>query len=593
MVFGTPEYDELLLDIINKELRHSLYKTTVEIADKMRIHIYGDKPTEILKRVRPREPEEIKKYREENYEPTTKATASKALSIVGKIFNPALFKIQWKKQTANGQKLADYTLQYFPRYNSIIKFLSEAGLKKTIADPNGVFVIRPREVPVTDLQMVEPEIKVYGSPAIWYKDEDHYLIHIKTEDVQRGKRYHFEYYDKMTIIDFSVMAINQKQLEVRIKLEYQHRFGELPLWYLSGETETTDNGEEYYISFFEPAVPFWNKAVIHESDLDAAFIMHLHPQKVVAAEECDFQFDDQRCQNGWIQNPDGKPRQCPSCHGTGKKIAVGPFGVHMVKQEKLEYGMQMTAPVQYVTVPTDPTKLLKERVDEQHVKGLEALNMDVIDKVGENQSGIAKVIDRGELYDFLYKIADVMFDVDLQNIYYFFNRYMFGVQDSNPGRNLASNLPEILKPVMFDLSSASEMTAEYAVAKQASVNPEYLRQKQIAIAIKEYAGSPDLQRKVVTMLELDPLPEITPTDMEVKLALGTISKRDAVIHDNMGSFVDKASADKEGFYLLTKAEKLEIIQKLADEFISANQVKLNVEEDDAEGADDANRRAVA
>src|SRR5690606_25806190 len=132
-------------------------------------------------------------------------------------------------------------------------------------------------------------------------------------------------------------------------------------------------------------------------------------------------------------------------------------------------------------------RMLKERVDEQHKKGLEALNMDVVDKVGENQSGVAKVIDRGELYDFLYKISDVVFDTHLQNIFYFFNKYMFGVVDSNPNRKLDSNLPDINKPTTFDLSSVSEMTKDYESAKKAGVNPEYLRQKGISITSKEYA----------------------------------------------------------------------------------------------------------
>lgn len=585
MILGTPEFDELLLDILVREKRHPLYKKTVECASRMRIHIYGEKPEDLLNRARPREPEEIKNYRKENYEPTTKATASKALSVVGKIFNPSLFQVKWKDQTNSGSELESYSLEYFPKHNSIIKFLSQAGLKRMIADPNGVFAVRPSAVPESQLKRVEPIIKVYGSENIWWYDSDCFLIYKRKETVKAGvEEYYFEYYDNKQVVDFRAQVVTQQKITVTYDQIYTHGFNEVPVWFLTGETETEDNGDEYYISFFDPAVPFWNKAVMHESDLDAAFIMHLHPQKVVVAEECDFIDSElnQRCMHGKIALGDGTYKTCPSCNGSGSRIPVGPYGIHMVTKDKLEAGAPMNVPVQYVTVPTDPTKMLKERVDEQHRKGLEALNMDILDRVGENQSGIAKVIDRGELYDFLYKIADVMFDTHLQNFFYFFNKYMFGVQDSNPGRNLDKNLPEIHKPVKFDLSSTTEMTYEYSEAKKASINPEFLRQKQIDLAAKEYASNPDLKRKVITRLELDPLPEIASADMEIKLVNGTISLRDAVIHDNLGTFVDRAEMDNKDFYSLTKAEKLEIVRKYADEFIQSNRVTLTPPNDTEE-----------
>jgi hypothetical protein len=585
MILGTPDFDDLLRDILVREKRHPLYHKTVKCAERMSVHIYGEKPTEILDRVRPREPDEIKSYRKENYEPTTKATASKALSVISKIFNPSLYQIKWKDQSNSGAELERYTLEYFPKHNSIIKFLSQAGLKRMIADPNGVFTVRPAYTPQSSLERVEPTIKIYGSENIWYYDDDHFLIFKRDEERKGGgKIYHFEYYDKTQVAELEAEVITQQRITVTITMSYNHGFDEIPVWFLTGETETEDNGDEYYVSFFEPAIPFWNKAIMHESDLDAAFIMHLHPQKVVVAEECDFIDQDvnQRCMNGQIALGDGSYRICPSCKGTGKRIPVGPYGIHMVTKDKLSEGAPMNVPVQYVTVPTDPTKMLKERVDEQHRKGLEALNMDILDRVGENQSGIAKVIDRGELYDFLYKISDVVFDTHLQNFFYFFNLYMFGVQDKNPGRSLDKNLPEIQKPVMFDLSSAGEMTLEYAEAKKASINPEFLRQKQIAIAAKEYGNNPEIKRKVIVKLELDPLPEISPADMDLKLAGGTISRRDAVIHDNLGTFVERAEQDYKDFYSLPKVEKLDIIRKYADEFIIQNRVTLTVPDDTEE-----------
>ncbi len=595
MIYGTPEFEDLVFSMLSggKEAkRHDLYKKTVELADAMRIHVYGDKPEAILKRVRPGEPDEIKNYRLENYEPTTKSTASKALSTLGKIFNPALSTISWKDQTKNGKKLQEFALEYYPKTNSIIKFLSEAGMKRMVADPNGVFAVRPGNIPDSDLEMVFPEVKIYGSSSIWWYDRDCFVIYIKTE-VTRGRHLnYFEYYDKTQIIDFTAMVVNANKVEITPIQEYPHNFKYIPVWFLEGEIETCENGDEYYISFFEPALPFWNKAVSGESDLDAHFIMHQYPQKVIEGVECDFVFNDQRCQHGRIPNTSGEWDICPSCKGSGTRIPVGPYGIHVKTREKLQEGVQQVDPVSYVTVPSDPTKLLTERVEGLHKKGLSALNMDIMDSVGENQSGIAKVIDRGELYDFLYKVSDVMFDTHLQNFFFFFNLYMFGVTDKNPTRDLDKNLPEIIKPKNFDLTSVAEKTATYAEAKKATMNPEYLRQKSIEIASKDFGTSPDTQRNVITVLELDPLPEMSPTDVEMNLANGTISRKDAVIHTNISTFVDQAAQADSTFYGKTKQEKSEAIAKLADTFLKDNQVKLTVE-DDSEGAGQQNRKNVA
>jgi hypothetical protein len=578
------EYIRLVLE----GKRHDLYKKCCDHAEEMGIHIYGNKPTEILKRVRPREPEEIRKYREDNYEATTKATASRALSVLAKIFNPDNYSIKWQNMTTNGTKLQSFALENYPKHNSIVKFLSQAGLKRMIADPNGVFAIRLKEVPETDTETPEPEVKVFGSPAIWFYDDEHFLIHIKEEDIRGRKWHYFQYYDDEKYVDFHAQIVNSKRVDVVEDDSYVHALGQIPVWFLTGETETCDNGMEYYTSFFEPALPFWNKAINHESDLDAAFIMHLHPQKVIVGEECDYvdAVVNQRCMNGRIPDGKGGTSTCPACKGAGRVVPVGPFGVHVVPREKLQEGAPVNQPVSYVTVPTEPTEMLKTRVDEQHQKGLAALNMDVIDKVGENQSGVAKVIDRGELYGFLSKISDVLFDTHLQNFFYFFNLYMFKIQDSNPGRNVEANLPEINKPVQFDLSSPQELTLGFDAANKGGMDKEVLRQKQIAIVAKEHASEPTVKSRIITILELDPLPGMSATDVDLNLQAQTISKKDAILHTNIAQFVDRAILEKkDGFWTMDKEAKLKLLQGYADQFIKENKVSLTVEdeEDDAGG----------
>jgi hypothetical protein len=243
-------------------------------------------------------------------------------------------------------------------------------------------------------------------------------------------------------------------------------------------------------------------------------------------------------------------------------------------------------PVAYVTVPVEPTKMLEERVDRLHAKGLAALNMEIVGKVGENQSGIAKVIDRGELYDFLEKIASVVYDTHFTNIYYFFNKFMFGIEDANPNRKLDKNLPEINKPVNFDISSTGEMTLEYKTAKEADVNPEYLRQKQIALISKEFSNNPDLMRRMILTIELDPLPGVTPEEADTMVMSGIISKEDAVLHFQIGKIVTQAIMEDDNFYALDQLSKVEKVREFAAKFAQENEPKLDTTAIDTEGSSD-------
>jgi hypothetical protein len=127
----------------------------------------------------------------------------------------------------------------------------------------------------------------------------------------------------------------------------------------------------------------------------------------------------------------------------------------------------------------------------------------------------------------------------------------------------------------FDISSTSEMTLEYRAAKEADVNPEYLREKQISLIAKEFANNPDLKKRLILQLELDPLPGLTVQDSDTLIANGTISKHDAVLHFQMGKLVNQAILEKTGFLNFEKGEKIKILNDYADKFIAENKVKLD------------------
>lgn len=580
MLYGEEDFDLVMLAIIKEDYRHPSYNESVKHAEEMSWHFFGTTPTALLESNRPNEDPEITEYRKANYQPITKSAADKAIKITSKIFNPNLSSIRWEKPSTQGEELKKYTLEDYPVYNSLPNYMKDVVLRKMLADPNGVLVATLAEVPEMETETPEPLLKVYGSKNIYNFDADHYLIYIsdRTEN-NKGKIFTFCYYDKTESIEFEVYAIN-KELFYEELDTYQYDFPQIPVWSLGGMSEALDDGSVILKSFYSSAAPHWNNAITHESDLFAAYIKHLHPQKYEIAEVCAYKFDFEGqlypCRSGRIKYPKGLI-DCPHCSGSGFN-PIGPYGVYKFTKEKLSDGGPMGMdPVGYITVPVEATKMLEVRKDFCISQGLWSINMDVEDKVGENQSGVAKVIDRSAQYDTLYDIGSVIYDVHITNAYYFFNLYKFGVANRSAGKpgETESNLPQVNKPTQFDIASVSELINNFKAAKDSGLDPNYLQMKQIEIQTRDMSTNPDLKRFTSLLLELDPLPGMAVVDVNTNVTRGFVSKNDAVIHFNLKAFVERAVRENKDFISLDKEKQIEILNGYANEFVKANKPAID------------------
>jgi hypothetical protein len=596
MVYESEEFYEILKGVIVDGLRHPLYEIAVEHEEQMAVHVLGTKPVKLLERTRPREEAEVRDYRIESYEPMTKAGSDKSLHIIQKIFAPGLSSVTWKDEDKNEdvKELKSYTLEYYPKHNSLQNFNKEVLLKKLICDPNGVAAVKPSKIPTSQTQTVRPIIVTYGSKKVWYMVEmDYYLINVGEREDENGKYYMFEYYDTSVYAKFesSIQRNSQGKDEMIFtqKEFYQHNFkdkdgyGEVPAWPLKGVSQSLDNGDIFYESFFYPAVPYWNRAITHESDLFGAYINHLHPIRAELSQECDYVYPYQgtsyQCRGGRVTAPVGldavmTPIECPGCHGSGMKSVRSPYGVYQYNKEKLDEGGSQLKPVEFITVPTEPTKMLDERVDKMIKRGMWAINMDVEDKVGENQSGVAKEIDRSAQRDTLADVATLIFDYHLQNEYYFINKYMFATEASSAGKEEDGNLPQINKPTKYVVSSPAELLAAFEAASKAGVSGIVSQIKQQEYVNEDLSTNPELREYANTLLMLDPLPGMTVDDINVAESKGFISKQSAVIHFNLKEFVDRAISEDSEFVSKTKEEKLEILKGMADEHIAENKTTL-------------------
>ncbi len=572
----TKRLKELVTDTDNKK-KHKLYADCCCHAEDMEVHIYGEKPEKLLKRVRPHEDPAITHYRLESYEPTTMSTAEKALTIVNKIFHQSNYSINFESDSKS-QLLKEYTIEEYPVFNSIVSYLSQYALKKNIADPNGIFCVQPYNYAIKPTDYVQPFLTAYSSEDVWDMAPDYVIIFLDKQETPRERKWFFQVIDTISIINCFLSTTNGTDYYFQELNRYDHQFNELPVWSLGGVYDQEKPG--LFESFFYAAVPFWNKAINAESDLDGAYVKHMNPQKWETADECEYVHKSDSgvtfpCINGHIFDSDsGHKMTCPSCGGHGRKSLTGPYDVAWVNQSKFQGGDNATGipipPFGYVTVPTEATAMLEKRVDALLEKGLNALNMDVVNKIGENQSGVAKVIDRTELNDFLGKIRDRFFDTHLKNFYYFAAKYMFGVTQSET----TEIEPDIIKPQNFDIYSTVELTEQLKVAKDAGLSPSYLQTKQSEIQNKEFAQDPDLLAELTLMSKLDPLSEETRDDILAMQSGGSVTKQNVIIHDNIREFITRAMIEVGNFADLGYLEQRKVLLKYAEEVVTANKVML-------------------
>lgn len=582
-------YEELLPQLIriiqddkDDKLKRKGYAEAVKHAKEMAVHLYGTKPVELLERVRPREDPAITEYRLESYEPTTASTAGKALTITNKIFNPKLFGIKQGEGT-EAEQLYNYAMVEYPIFNSVIGFLSEFGMKKNMADPNGLYLVEPGEIPLiyeNDVPRVDitkqiyPIVTTVDSCDVWVLTPKYGFFFVKKEKQKLQDKaeevdlWYFKYVDKVGIYDFYIYTLNSQQYYNVLLSSYIHNLGELPCWPMGGAYDQKIMG--LYQSLFYPAVPFWNKAISAQSDLDGALVSHMHPQKWEVADECEYTQDTDHgsfaCNRGFIYDPlrKGGKYACSACGGTGRKSVKGPHSQYWVSKDKLSDvpGSVPSPPAGYLDVPTAPTELLDRKVTEYQEQGLSALNMDIVNEVGANQSGEAKALDRSELFDFLGKVRDLFYDKHLVNIFYYFAKYMFINKTEEAYEEIQ---PDIIKPNDFDILTTSELMEQIKVGKDSNVNSEYLRSKNIEVNNREFQNHPDQLHYLNIVTGLQPFFGYSQEQIDLMVLRGTASKIDVIVHDNIDSFVRRALQENEKFPDLEYLEKMEILNGYAEE----------------------------
>jgi len=568
----TKEFVKYLEDIGNTSSpkRHKFYDKSVEAMHNMGVHMTGDDPKKLLEIKRPNEDKAAKQYRLDSYKPKTKSSANKATSIINRIYNERLFSITFPPMPSElvtpENSLQKYLTKDMPLYVSLMNYQKTVFTKMHLKDANAFIGVLPNSFEKEDTELFEPIPIFYtAEELVDFEDQVFYtILEVSGVSVKdKRKRLITSGHQKITIFtqDKILMFFREKTNDdFKMVLNFDHNFGFPPGIRVGGVVIETQR-PQLFESFIAGVLPHWDDAVSMFSDLSFAVVNHLYPKEWEIPIDC----NNQLCRSGkvTVKGAGGKDTEvnCQTCSGTGKVTSRGPANIHWVNKDALNPDAPLPMPpFGYGEKELGSTELLVKLANAEIDKGFEAINMDIVNKVGENQSGISKVIDRQDLDSFLGVYAGHQFKYVLPNIILFITMWRYWVVYNQNKDLITETLPTIKEPTTFDVFSISLLTDELEKLTSSGAGGALLMGVRKDIIDKRFTD--ELTKDFFNaIIDVDPLAHLTNDQLMTQSRV--IGQTEMYIHTYAKDLVEESIAENEDFLGLPLQEKKKIIRDLA------------------------------
>lgn len=537
---------------------HLNYYDNVEQSKQMGVHLKGDRPTDLLEAYRPNEPQEIRDYRLNVYEPITKSQGKRVVNVLSKIQQSSNYTIKFPEQNnvPTEENLESYTTENYPFFGSVESWGFSIALQQDLVDANSLVVVMPLQIPDDSVTYLKPYTFVYRSDQVLDYGLNYYTILLDEKNVVNSVPLN----EWLFVTDsqiIKVIQIDEKNLgKVEVEVLYEFDFGEVPAYFMKGHyrEETIPFA---YDSFVSGILPYWNKVIRIDSDLDAQYNQHLFLERVEVEVECDAgckqDLDSGTRVTTRLSNGKEIKTPCKRCHGSGWINGRSPLGVTTVRKDAFDGDGAEFPGVTYIDKPIDIVELTEKKIASLISQGFSSINMDIIDKVGENQSGVAKTIDRSELNSFMTKISDNLFDNILANAYKFISLWRYSVVNDTV-------LPVINKPTNFNAMNEAMLVAEIKTIADAGLDTT---QYEMDLVDRRYPNDKAKQLYNKNVLSLDPLAGKTNEEkVDIKLS-GGVTQEQFIVSSNIRGFILDAMEKDEEFLLKSREEKQKVLNDLA------------------------------
>jgi len=543
---------------LTSRYRHSYYHDAVELAEELYIHADGEFPDDLISERRPAESEEIKNYRKKIFTPITKPVFTKVYNSLMKIRKSSDWMISFPTNIpafiAQNEAPEKYMMKDFPRNGSITNWMFSVAFKPYLIDANAVVLTMPINYEIQENEYFKPYPRIFTSAqVIDYKINEFYLLQDAEELSYEEDDYYYTNGRRFFLIQPDVFQVfEEKNGKVTEVFQFPNVLGYIPVRHMNGMVSEQGNHCTLYESRISGIVPMLNEAVREYSDLQAEIVQHIHSTMwAIQPQQCG------RCKGvGEIPRENSAPIACPGCGGKGL-LPLNPFEHVVMPMPKAGENNAITPPIGYVQKQTEIARLQEERIRQHIYDALSAINMEFLAETPIAQSGVAKQVDREELYSFVHSIAEDVVRI-MDEVSY----------DVLAWRHYAQNidinelLPYIPVPERYDMLSGKVLVDELTAMVQAKVDPAIINAAQIELADKKFNES-KVKDLVILKLKLDPFAGVPEENISLQRTFGAVDQNDLVVHANINKFVTRALSEIEGFADLPYSEQEQIMQQYA------------------------------
>lgn len=565
------EYKQLKEYFFNSR-RNMYYHECIEKYEEFLTHSDGKYPEKIIERQRPNEPQIVKDFRKEIWQPITKPPFTRVLSSLNKVRRSSDWVVKYpqdeEKKFArinDKETLQEYCEVKFPFFESLTNWVFSVLIKQYLIDPNAVVLVMPIEMAVDTNEYLRPYPFIFNCCEVFDFVEGKYaILNIKegSQTYEGGKAFYF--INTVTIQRWEQVTAKN----FNITFEHVHNLDMLPAFKPGGIIKKSDGYNFFYESRIAGILPNLNESVAEYTDLQAGKRLHIYPER--------WEYTQHECNSckgrGVVANPryNGttitQPNiPCGSCEGMG--YVSGPYSKMLLKPTQAGMQPLPMPPAGFIEKDVEIIKIMDESWRRHIYDALAAINFQFLDQTPLNQSGTAKEVDKEELNNTVHGVAEDLVKI-MDKIYLITARYRYKTQYSF--EDIALMLPSVPVPDHFDLLSSQFMQEEVSKAKASKLNPLIVSAMEVEYAGKRFINEPEVKERVELILKLDPLPNVNEDEKMSMLSNKGVTKLNYIISCNIQAFIQRALFENEDFEEWDLNEQKEELEKYAQEQVDAD-----------------------
>lgn len=400
------------------------------------------------------------------------------------------------------------------------KRVKEEFFEHILTDPFGKFaVVEMHKGEFGSDEKAQPDIELVESRYILHYEPKESILFRAQRDV--GGKKMLYYLDRRYCI--KLVQTEARKKEYAILAAYEHGLGVLPV---------VDNNKELFKSFVT-----WADLIARNfSDDEIVAKNNNYPHIQIVESVCSERMG-QRTVNYPCDDCEGgvQEENCRTCKGRGT-ISINPGEVHVIKESEfrpgeLNGGQGMIDRIKFINPDVSISRNSFDRCWRIYEAGLRSLHLKYTE---DNQSGIAKAIDREQLYLLISNCSAHVFALADRILRLVFGYLQMGI---------AANKPYVIEqPTQFQIKTEQDVQAEIIALKDADLSVR--RQKTDEYMQIVYSGNQVELKKWNVVKVWDTLYCMTNDELNSRQTIGSAQLSDFIKHDKVEVLLNQVILEK-------------------------------------------------